>query len=305
MAIAVACACGATFNLKDEFAGRSLKCPKCGSTIQAPALAVPLATSGPPVLQYASPTFSRDRFLLRQKHLAISTKYYVWDEQGQTIAFVHRPAHVFRRTLAVLAGFVTAIAITGGVFALAAALTPDEETRVLISIGGFLIGVVLAVAIGMLLTVKRHITFYDNDRKETRLMEILQDYKWTPINSYYTVRETDGTVMARLHKNSLYNLIRKRWYCYRPDGSMLCIAKEDSILLSLLRRFLGNLAVWLFMRTNFIILEGNTDQIIGEFNRKFTILDRYVLDMSADTQEYLDRRIALALGVMLDTGERR
>jgi len=43
----------------------------------------------------------------------------------------------------------------------------------------------------------------------------------------------------------------------------------------------------------------------GEFNRKLTILDRYVLDMRADTTRSLDRRIALALGVMLDTGERR
>jgi hypothetical protein len=31
----------------------------------------------------------------------------------------------------------------------------------------------------------------------------------------------------------------------------------------------------------------------------------YVLDMSADPQHLMDRRIALALGVMLDTGERR
>jgi hypothetical protein len=172
-------------------------------------------------------------------------------------------------------------------------------------LGGFLFGVVAAVVVGICLTVKRHVTFYDNDRMENRLLEILQDYKWTPINSFYTLRNPDGEVMARFHKNSLYNLIRKRWYCFRPDGSLLCTAKEDSILLSLLRRFIGNLAVWLFMRTNFIILEGNSEQIIGEFNRKFTILDRYVLDMSADVNEYLDRRIALALGVLLDTGERR
>jgi hypothetical protein len=45
--------------------------------------------------------------------------------------------------------------------------------------------------------------------------------------------------------------------------------------------------------------------VIGEFNRKFTILDRYVLDLTADPGRNLDRRIALALGVMLDTGERR
>jgi hypothetical protein len=44
---------------------------------------------------------------------------------------------------------------------------------------------------------------------------------------------------------------------------------------------------------------------VGEFNRKFTILDRYVLDLSRDSARALDRRVAVAMGVMLDTGERR
>jgi len=35
------------------------------------------------------------------------------------------------------------------------------------------------------------------------------------------------------------------------------------------------------------------------------LLDRYVLDLKADRARELDRRVALALGVMLDTGERR
>jgi hypothetical protein len=45
--------------------------------------------------------------------------------------------------------------------------------------------------------------------------------------------------------------------------------------------------------------------VIGEFNRKFTILDRYVLDMTSDSQHNVDRRIAIAMAVMLDTGELR
>ena len=44
---------------------------------------------------------------------------------------------------------------------------------------------------------------------------------------------------------------------------------------------------------------------LGEFNRKLTLFDRYVLDLSADPTRSLDRRIALAMGVMLDTGDGR
>jgi hypothetical protein len=46
-------------------------------------------------------------------------------------------------------------------------------------------------------------------------------------------------------------------------------------------------------------------QVVGEFNRKFTLLDRYVLDLTRDSARALDRRVAVAMGVMLDTGERR
>jgi uncharacterized protein YxjI len=87
------------------------------------------------------------------------------------------------------------------------------------------------------------------------------------------------------------------------DRRLLFLAKEDSIILSLLRRFLG--PMFGLLRTNFVFIPAGTEDVIGEFKRKFTILDRYVLDMSADQQRLMDRRIAVALGVMLDTGERR
>jgi hypothetical protein len=101
----------------------------------------------------------------------------------------------------------------------------------------------------------------------------------------------------------LFNVVRKRWYVNAPNGATLYMAKEDSIILSLLRRLLGPL--FGLLRTNFIIVRGDSDDVVGEFNRKFTILDRYVLDLKADRNRLLDRRVALALGVMLDTGERR
>jgi hypothetical protein len=76
-------------------------------------------------------------------------------------------------------------------------------------------------------------------------------------------------------------------------------AKEDSILLALVRRFFTRLVPLCFI----FCLPGG--QVVGEFNRKFTLLDRYVLDLSKDPSRALDRRVAVAMGVMLDTGERR
>jgi hypothetical protein len=162
---------------------------------------------------------------------------------------------------------------------------------------GFFVG--LAV-ITSLLYKRQHINIYRDDSKTELLLSIRQDNKF---EENYTLQDNKGKTLAKFRKDYRYNPIRKHWYCYAPSGSLLAIAKEESIILSLLRRLLGSF--FGLLRINFIILKGNSDTIIGEFNRKFTLLDRYVLDMTADKTREFDRRIAIALGVMLDTGEGR
>ena len=295
MPISVTCRCGNSYRLKDEFAGKVVRCPQCGETIRVEAAQ---RTTRP----QADIAFDRDKFLLRQKHLAISEKYEVWDDEGRPILYIERPAHLARNLFACLAGLAAGIVFAIAVGAAAVAV-PYEPLQVALGIlaGVGAIFVVFAVAIA--LYRKRHVTIYRDATRSEALLQVLQDRKVPLINATYTVNGRDGELLATLHKNYLYNIIRKRWYCRALDGSILCVAKEDSLILSLLRRFLGPLLG--VLRTNFVIQQGESDRVIGEFNRKFTILDRYVLDMAADPTRALDRRIALALGVMLDTGERR
>jgi uncharacterized protein YxjI len=47
------------------------------------------------------------------------------------------------------------------------------------------------------------------------------------------------------------------------------------------------------------------DSVIGHMNRKFQLRDRYVLDLSADHERRLDRRLAIALAIGLDTLQNR
>src|SRR2546427_8084314 len=82
----VTCQCGTSYELKDEFAGRLVKCPQCGRENRVPGV-VPATAVKP----QADPVFDRDVFLLRQQLLRISEKYDVADEQGKKIVFVERP----------------------------------------------------------------------------------------------------------------------------------------------------------------------------------------------------------------------
>ena len=298
MSVRVTCQCGTSYELKDEFAGKLVKCPQCGRENRVPA-----GSAGVPVQVQADPVFDRDIFLLRQQMLRISEKYDVGDEKGNNIIYIERPAHLLRNVGALFAALAAAIVIFVAFGAVADQTPVGSAARGILLILGSLLAVVALVAVGVALSVKRHVTFYRDASKRDRLIEVLQDKKWQPITATYTVRDFRGKPLAKFAKNILYNLFRKRWYIHAPDGRVLFLAKEDSVILSLLRRLLGPMMG--LLRTNFIILRPDSEDVIGEFKRKFTILDRYVLDMTGDPQRLMDRRVALALGVMLDTGERR
>lgn len=297
MAIDAICTCGATYTLKDEYAGQVVQCTKCGQPINVPHRA---ADTPPPI--GTDHVFARDQFLLRQKHLSISAKYYVWDDRGNPILFVERPAHFLRNLGAAVCGVIAAV-ITGGILGFLTSLMPNDDLKAVGAIIAVLSAIAALIVVAVALSAKRHVNFYRDDSKRELMLRVFQDKKLAIIHATYTIADADGAVLARLDKNYLYNIFRKRWYCHTPEGSLLCMAKEDSIILSLLRRLLGSF--FGLLRVNYIIVQPDGETLLGEFNRKLTILDRYSLDLTADPTRTLDRRVALALGVMLDTGERR
>jgi hypothetical protein len=235
------------------------------------------------------PAFDRDVFLLNQRVLTIASQYEVWAPDGTPVLYVERPTYVVRTMLA----YALAFAAGGVVFAAA------DDMPLL----GLMLAAVVFMVVSMSARPLRHVTVYRDDSRTETVLRIVQNERVAVLTRSYTVRLPDGTPLARLRKHYLHNLIRKRWYAEAPGGEVLAVAMEDSIVLSLLRRVLGTL--FGVLRTNFVIHRAHDSAVIGEFNRKFTLRDRYVLDLTGDTDHTLDRRIAFALGVMLDSGERR
>jgi len=263
------------------------------SPYQPPAAAGAVSPRAVPVGP-EDPVFDRDRFLMRQRVFTIHEKYEIWDEEGRPILFVERPGHYLRNLAALFGGLVAGALVSLPFFWLSERL----ESEAPIALGLVAALVALVVVIGVL-SKKRHVHFYRDDSKQDLLLEVLQDQKLAFLTHTFTVNEPGGRTLARLRKNLLTDIFRKKWSCFSPDGRHLWEAKEDSVLMALVRRFLTRLVPLCFI----FCLPGG--QVVGEFNRKFTILDRYVLDLSQDSGRALDRRVAIAMGVMLDTGERR
>jgi uncharacterized protein YxjI len=249
--------------------------------------------------------FRRDRFLLHQKHFSLTEKYAVFDEAGHQIAFVKREAHHLRQIGALLAAIVAGL-LVGGLMIAATMVLVDErqETLILVLVlTSAVLGIASMVVVGIWLMPKRHINFFTDEQMRHQVLKVFQDQKVAFINATYTIADADLNLLGWCRKNYLYNLIRKRWYVYDAEGRDVCVVLEDSVWRSIVRRVARD--VLPLMRTNFIILTPDQESKLGEFNRRFTLLDKYVLDLTHDREGRLDRRLAIAIGVLLDTGERR
>ena len=305
MAIQVICeTCQAEYNLKDDLAGKKLRCKKCESVLVVPEVEYQLTDAEVERVDRGyHDAFDRDKFFVNQKRISINQKYFVFDENKNPILFVERPARLGQSLLA-LAGMAATLIL--GIFAttlLASAFGRNQTLAGLVGIVGGLAAFLGSIAVAIWLWPLRHITIYTDPSKQEPLVEILQRDKINFINATYQVQTPDGTPLGSCIKNYLYNFFRKRWYVNAPDGSPLLLAKEDSMILSLLRRFLG--PFFGLLMTNFIIQPAGSEQVVGQFNRKFSLFDRYVLDLSEDPDHQVDRRLGVALAVLLDTGERR
>jgi uncharacterized protein YxjI len=268
-----------------------LECPECGRHLRAgrPPGAPRTATPG------LDPAFDRDVFLLRERVLSITSKYEVWNEAGVPVLYVERPAYVLRTFGAYILGFVAAAAVFGATAGVA-------RIEPVLAVLGYLGALATFVIVSMSTRPLRHVTVYRNDSRAELLLRVRQDQRVAFLVRTYTVIAGDGAILARLRKNYIHNVLRKRWTIESPEGGVVALAVEESIVLSLLRRVLG--PFFGLLRTNFVFERPDGEEL-GEFNRKFTLLDRYVLDLRADHGQTFDRRVALAAGVMLDTGERR
>ncbi|HZP57712.1 MAG TPA: hypothetical protein VFC53_09175 [Dehalococcoidia bacterium] len=158
------------------------------------------------------------------------------------------------------------------------------------------------------------ITIYDDDSKATRpLLIIRQDHGYAALHRKYTLIDAaSDEPIAHFDRNNVRALFRRAWVVTAADGRVLAHAREDTAALAAIRRIVEFVpyvgALMALVRTNFrlaTVAADGSEAEAGAFNRKLSIADKYVLDLTSDRARLLDRRIALALAILLDTGEAR
>jgi hypothetical protein len=156
------------------------------------------------------------------------------------------------------------------------------------------------------LKIKEEIRFFA-DETETQELFHIKARTWldTGGSKYDVADAQEGRIglLEHLFKQSLF---RSTWRISNAADEEVARAQERSLPLAVLRRvidFVPDYGGLIPIPYNFDILRG--DQPIGRMDRKFKLRDQYVLDLSGDTEKTLDRRLAIALAIGLDTLQNR
>jgi hypothetical protein len=156
------------------------------------------------------------------------------------------------------------------------------------------------------LAIKEHIRFF-SDESETQELFHIQAQSWLDTGSArYDVVDAQEGKIGLLHHVFGKSLLRTTWNVSNALDQEVAIAQERSQVTAILRRvidFAPDVGGLIPIPYNFDILANGS--VIGTMNRKFQLRDRYVLDLSADTDKVLDRRLAIALAIGLDTLQNR
>jgi uncharacterized protein YxjI len=156
------------------------------------------------------------------------------------------------------------------------------------------------------LALKENIRFFA-DEGETQELFHIQAQTWLDTGgSRYDVVDVHEGKIGLLHHQFGKSLLRSTWSVSNGTDQEVAIARERSQAMAILRRvidFVPDYGGLIPIPYNFDILAG--DRVIGTMNRKFQLRDRYVLDLSGDPDRALDRRLAIALAIGLDTLQNR
>jgi uncharacterized protein YxjI len=156
------------------------------------------------------------------------------------------------------------------------------------------------------MAIKEDIRFFADEQETEEAFRIKARSIFDIGSARYDVTDTKGAPIGVLEHVFGKSLLRSTWRVTDADGGEVMTAQERSMPMAIARRvvdFVPYVGEFVPIPYNFdFVMDGRT---IGHMNRKFQLRDRYVLDLSGDQGRLLDRRLAIALAVGLDTLQNR
>jgi uncharacterized protein YxjI len=158
-------------------------------------------------------------------------------------------------------------------------------------------------------TFKEDIRFYADETKATEILRIRARQRFDPRASY-DVTEPSGAKVGEIQKVFGESLLRSTYRLFDAEAREVATASERSLPVAIVRRlvglvpFVGDFADWLPIPYHFVFRRG--EQVLGEHTRiALKVRDTYRIDMTADAERSIDRRLVLATAVGMDALQAR
>lgn len=252
----------------------------------------PLHSSSPPS-QSTEDLFRQGLYVL-DVSVPYGEQSTVRDEDGEPLFYYRRPVNLVGFVAGLVAGFIFLAGLASTIF-----LTIDRR---IIPAALALVLTAVFFTIVLLLVPRRHIYLYKDESMTSVALMLWQETRLSFPILRFTARAPDGTMIGCFTKSAFSSLGRHRWAIFDRMGvARIGHAVEDSFWRAMVRKVLGSF--FGMLRTNFLLFMNG--QQVGVIDRRTTPLDRYFLDLRGEGGEQVDRRVALALAVLIDGLERK
>ena len=162
------------------------------------------------------------------------------------------------------------------------------------------------------IALREKITFY-KDASKAEVAFTFRAEKVMDIHGKYFVEDPDGKLIGSFRKDFAKSLLNSTWLVLGKDDSTKFSISESNMVLALLRRFSGLIPIVgeiidilvTFLRYHFVLVDANTKEQIGRYQKTTLIRDHYTLSVTDQAYDQEDWRVFAALGVALDALQSR
>ena len=147
------------------------------------------------------------------------------------------------------------------------------------------------------LAIREDLRFFVDERESDELFRV-KARQVVDVGGRYDVTTPAGERIGVLQRRLAQTLLRTTWAILDDDEGHVAEVTESSMARGILRRVVDIPILYHFT----ILVEGTR---VGEVRRILTMRDRYVMTLEGDVDRRIDRRLAVALLVVLDALQAR
>jgi hypothetical protein len=147
------------------------------------------------------------------------------------------------------------------------------------------------------LAIREDLRFFADESESEELFRV-KARQVVDVGGRYDVTTPAGERIGVLQRRFAQTLLRTTWAILDADEGALAEVTESSTARAVLRRVVDVPLLYHFS----IVVDGRQ---VGEVRRVFTLRDRYVMTLGGDIDRRIDRRMAVALLVVLDALQAR